>query len=205
MNRSTLVVLSAAAFAVASCGTKTTTNETATTTDTTTTNSVVSETIPPDTMNAAGMDSMNAATAVPATGQAFANTVAASDAFEIASSKLATTDAQSAPIKSFAKQMITAHTESTAKLKKLASGKPGITPDPTLNGEQQQKLDALRILKGTEFDHAYVADQIAAHQQALDALNGYASSGDDPDFKAFGVALVPTVTAHLNMAKGLKP
>jgi putative membrane protein len=101
--------------------------------------------------------------------------------------------------------MITAHTESTAKLKKLASAKPGMTPDATLDVDQQQKLDALKALKGADFDHAYVADQVAAHQQALGALNGYAASGDDPDLKTFAMNLVPTVTAHLNMAQALKP
>jgi putative membrane protein len=202
MNRSTFIVLSAAAVALASCGQKPTTSETSTT-DTTTTNTV-SETIPPDTMNAAGTDMMNAAAPVP-TGQAFANTVAASDAFEIESSKLAAANAGSAAVKSYAKRMITAHTESTAKLKKLASGKPAITPDPTLNPDEQQKIDTLKALKGADFDRAYVADQIAAHEHALEALNGYAPAGDVPEFKKFATSLVPTVTAHLNMAKALKP
>ena len=203
MNCSTLAVLSVAAVALASCGPKAT-NETATTTDTTTTNTVVSETIPPDTMNAAGMDMMNAAAPVP-TGLAFASAVAASDAFEIESSKLAATNADSAAVKSFAKRMITAHTELTAKLKKLTSGKPAITPDPTLNPDEQQKIDTMKALKGADFDRAYVADQIAAHQHALDGLNGYAAAGDVPELKEFAAGLVPTVTAHLNMAKALKP
>lgn len=199
MKRSTFVVLSAAAVALASCGQKPTTSETTTTTTTNT----VSETIPPDTMNAAGTEMMNAAAPV-LTGQAFASTVAASDAFEIASSKLAATNAESAEVKSYAKRMITAHTESTAKLKKLASGKPAITPDPTFNPDEQQKLDTLKSLKGADFDRAYIVDQIAAHEHALDTLIGYAPAGDVPELKEFATSLVPTVTAHLNMAKALK-
>nr|WP_237243577.1 DUF4142 domain-containing protein [Sphingomonas sp. LK11] len=38
----------------------------------------------------------------------------------------------------------------------------------------------------------------------MDALRGYATTGDVPALKSFASELVPTVTAHLNMAKGLK-
>ena len=48
--------------------------------------------------------------ALPTTAQAFANAAASSDRFEIESSRMAATSAQSASVKSFARQMITAHT-----------------------------------------------------------------------------------------------
>jgi len=35
-------------------------------------------------------------------------------------------------------------------------------------------------------------------------LKGYAAAGDVSALKSFAGGLVPTVTAHLNMAKGLK-
>src|SRR4051794_38281494 len=54
------------------------------------------------------------------TAQEFADTAAKSDAFEIASAKLALTNGDSAQVKAFAKQMIAAHTDSTAKIKKAA-------------------------------------------------------------------------------------
>ena len=48
------------------------------------------------------------------TSQGFANAAAASDRFEIESSKLAATAGTSVAIKSFAAKMVTAHTASTA-------------------------------------------------------------------------------------------
>ena len=146
-----------------------------------------------------------AAAPLPSSAQGFANTAAASDRFEIESSKLAQAQGSSAAVKSFAGKMITAHEGSTAKLKTTVAGlSPAITPDDTLSAGQQADLDSLRNLKGAEFDTAYAAAQVKAHQEALDALKGYAATGDTPALKDFANGLVPTVTAHLNMAKNLK-
>jgi len=137
-------------------------------------------------------------------GQSFANVAAASDTFEIETSKLALTKASAAKVTTFAQQMIDAHTDSTAKLQgAAAAASPPITPVPTLTAAQQSKLDGLAAKSGADFDSAYAAIQVAAHQETLDALKGYAASGDVPSLNAFAKQLVPIVTAHLNMAKSL--
>lgn len=139
-----------------------------------------------------------------APGQAFADAAAASDTFEIEASKLAADKSARAKVKSFAASMIKAHTDSTAKLKAAASkATPPIMPAPALNPAQQQVLDDLKAKSGAEFDTAYAKAQVDAHQATLDALKSYSASGDVPSLKAFATELVPTVTAHLNMAKGL--
>ena len=150
---------------------------------------------------------VNASAVVPAAtnNQSFVNAAAASDRFEIESSKLAETAGQSAAVKSFAAKMVTAHEGSTAKLKRTAAGlSPAVTPDDTLSAAQQADLDSLKATKGAAFDAAYASAQVEAHQQALDGLKAYAASGDTPALKDLANGLVPTVTAHLNMAKGLK-
>jgi len=141
----------------------------------------------------------------PLTAQGFANAAAASDKFEIESSKLAATASQSAAVKSYAQQMISAHEESTAKLKSTLGGMtPAVAPDDTLNAEQQASLDSLKGKTGADFDAAYKGAQVDAHQKALDALNNYAASGDNDALKTFAKGLSPKVAGHLNMAKGLK-
>ena len=191
MRYGTLIIASAAALALAGCGSKTET----TSVDNTTV--VTSET-----------DTANLAVPAPvplSPGQTFANAAASSDAFEIATSQLAQTASTSAAIKAFAGKMISAHTGSTEKLKTAAAGaSPAITPDPTLTAEQQSTLDALKTKTGAEFDAAYKAAQVDGHQKTLDALKAYSASGDVPQLKTFATGLVPTVTAHLNMAKALK-
>jgi putative membrane protein len=146
-----------------------------------------------------------AAAPLPTSAQGFANRDAASDRFEIESSKLAQTAAQSAAVKDFAAKMITAHEDSTRKLKATTSALSSpVVPDETLSAAQQQDLDSLKNAEGAAFDAAYAATQVRAHQQALDALKAYAASGDMPALKDFANGLIPTVTEHLNMAKELK-
>jgi putative membrane protein len=195
MNFKTLALVSAAALSLAACGKKaddTTVVDNSTYANTTTTD-----------VNAAGS---NDAMAAPASGgQAFVNMAAASDAFEIETSKLAVTNGASATVKKFAGQMVTAHEGSTAKLKALtATLSPALAPDPALSAEQQQKLADLKTKQGTDFDTAYAAAQVAAHQQTLDTLKGYAATGEVPELKTFASGLAPTVAAHLNTAKALK-
>jgi putative membrane protein len=143
--------------------------------------------------------------ALPTTAQAFIDAAASSDKFEIESSKLAATSAQSAAVKSFAKQMITAHTATTAKLKSTLAGMtPAMTPNDALSADQQSTLDGLKGKTGAEFDSAYASAQVTAHQNTLDALNSYAKGGDNATLQTLAKNTVPTVTAHLNLAKGLK-
>jgi putative membrane protein len=187
------ILMTAMALALVACSKKD---------DTTTADSNVIDMNMP--MDNGAMDNTAAAPS-PTTAQGFVNAAAASDKFEIESSKLAATAASSAAVKNFAQQMVTAHTGSTEKLKSTISGiNPPVTPDDTLAPDQQATLDSLKGLQGTAFDSAYAAAQSEAHQKTLDTLKTYAASGDNDQLKAFANGLIPTVTAHLNLAKGLK-
>lgn len=193
MTRKSLILLSASALAIAGCGQR---DETADTTANADANLAADANLTIDNSVVA---------AAPMSAQGFANTMAASDRFEVESSRLAAVASQSASIKSFASQMITAHTASTAKLKAAAAGLTSpVTPIDTLTAEQQRMLDELKTKTAAEFDSAYAAAQVSGHQAALDALNAYAAGGDTPALAELAKGMVPTVTAHLNMAKGLK-
>lgn len=138
--------------------------------------------------------------------QDFANQAAASDNFEIETSKLALTKSQSAAVKVFARKMVDAHTQSTAKLQKAAgSVAPSITPDATLAADQQQTLGQLHNKKGLDFDQQFILVQRDAHQRTLDMLKNYAAKGDQPLLNAFANDMVPIVSGHLAMARELAP
>lgn len=137
--------------------------------------------------------------------QEFADTAAKSDAFEIASAKLAKDKASSPDLKSFAAMMIQDHTASTAKIKKAAGeATPKITPDPTLTHDQNGKLDDLRKLSGADFDKEYADQQVDAHQAALSLMQTYADKGDVAPLKTAAGEIVPKVQTHLDKIKGLK-
>ena len=164
-----------------------------------------SEAAAPATDNVALANEAMPAPAAATGAQGFVNAAAASDRFEIESSKLAQASGSSAAVKKFAGTMISAHTDSTAKLKATVSSlNPPLTPDDSLNADQQQMLDGLKGKTGAELDTAYADAQVKAHQATLDTLKAYSASGDNPALKKFADGLIPTVTAHLNMAKGLK-
>jgi putative membrane protein len=136
--------------------------------------------------------------------QQFADKAAKSDAFEVAAARLAATNAALPQVKAFAKQMIAAHTDSTIKIKNAAdAAAPAIKPDATLTDDQTTKLADLGKLKGAEFDKAYAAGQVAAHDEALALMKAYAASGDAPTLKTAAGEIVPVVTEHLVMARAL--
>jgi putative membrane protein len=190
MKHAAIIAVSAAALALASCGKK----DEPVAPEGAATEASVGMATPAENMPAENMTA----------GQSFANTAASSDAFEIETSRLAADKGTSAKIKTFAQNMIKAHTESTAKLKTAAAAAtPPVTPAPQLSAQQQQTLTELQGKSGADFDTAYAKAQVDAHQMTLDALKAYSASGDVPSLKKFATELVPIVTAHLNMAKGL--
>ena len=152
----------------------------------------------------AASDVKEAVTPMPS-GQEFADKAAKSDAFEIASAKLAKEKSSSAAIKSFAAMMIKDHTASTAKIKKAAGeAAPKITPDPTLTDDQNQKLADLGKLSDADFDKEYASQQVDAHKAALSLMTLYADKGDVGSLKAAAGEIKAKVQMHLDKIKAIK-
>lgn len=199
MNRYFFALGLGPAFALGACGG----SEPVTTVD----NIVATDTIiPENSIDAnAATGTLNEATgAVVMTGQTFADTAAASDAYEVAAGKLAQQKATAQALKDFGGMMVTAHAESTAKLK-AAGGRatPAIVPDPKLSAEQEANLATLRDTTGADFDTAYKAQQVVAHEKALAAVKGYAKDGTVPALQAFAGEVAPIVQQHLDKIRGL--
>lgn len=144
-----------------------------------------------------------AATAGAMSAQQFADAVAASDMFEIESSKIALERAENQAIKDFARMMVDDHTKSSAALKEAAGvASPAVAVAPKLTAQQQTDLDALKNAKAN-FDALYALKQSAAHAAALAMLQQYAASGDSAPLKAFAAKTAPVVSEHLEKARGL--
>lgn len=145
----------------------------------------------------------SAAAIAPSGAQDFVNKVAASDRFEIEASKLVASSAASSEVMAFARQMLAAHTDSTAKLKAAVAKDASITFNDQLNPSQQATLEDMKMKKGYIFDAAYLAAQVHGHDQALTELKNYTASGDNAALKDFAQGVIPTVTEHLEKAKSL--
>lgn len=203
MKKHLLILGAAPIFALAACGGNSNGGTDAMNSGDTVTNVPAGETMGDNMGGMNGMDG-NATAAAPMTGQDFANTVAASDAYEIAAGKLAQQKATIGDLKDFGKDMVDDHTQSTAKLKTAAGeASPAITPAPAMTAEQQANLQALQSATGTAFDTAYKSQQVVAHQKALAAVQAYAGSGDVPQLRAFANDAQGMISKHYDRIRGM--
>jgi putative membrane protein len=133
---------------------------------------------------------------------AYVMNAARSDMYEIAAGQLAQQRASSDRIKAFARTMIHDHTATTAQLK--AHLPRGVRMPTELDKRRSGMLDDLRASKPGEFDQRYIAQQIAAHQEALTLEQGYAAHGDNPQLRRLAAQVTPKIREHLRMAQGLR-
>lgn len=134
----------------------------------------------------------------------FAKTVMSSDQFEIQSSKMAESKAQSADIKSFAADMIKDHTKAESDLK-AAVEKSSMTPPaaPELAPKHAATLKQLEAASGKDFEMLYIDAQAQAHMEAVALFRNYAGSGDDKNVVAFAKTTLPTLEEHMMHVKEL--
>lgn len=135
--------------------------------------------------------------------QTYVQNAAASDMFEIETSRLALEKAATPSIKTYAQMMIDEHTKSTNELKPAAQA-AGITVPAALPADKQAKVDALRGLSGAEFDRQYLADQRSGHQETLTKVNAYVASAPAGPLKDHAAKVTGVVQKHLNSLEKIK-
>jgi putative membrane protein len=145
----------------------------------------------------------DAAAVAPSGAQDFANKLAAGDRFAIESSQLVASSAASSVVMAYARTLIAAHMDSTAKLKSAVANDPSIAINDQLNASQQATIEDMKSKKGYIFDAAYLAAHVHGLDQTLTDLKNYAASGDNASLKAFAQGQIPAVTEQLDNAKAL--
>lgn len=127
-----------------------------------------------------------------------------SDLYEINSSQIAQEKAQSPAVKKFAAMMIAQHQKTTAKTM-AAAKKAGLTPTPPmLDAGATASINELQTAAPGDFDRIYLAQQLPAHQAALDLQQSYASGGDQAALRANAKATAPLVKRHVDMVTKLQ-
>lgn len=126
------------------------------------------------------------------------------DLYEIESSNLALEKSESDNVRQFAQQMITDHTDTTARLNStVASAGLQITPPAYLDTRRSGMINSLRNLSGEEFDRAYIEQQMIAHQEALLLHSGFAASGDNDELRTLASEIAPKIQSHLEMLNSM--
>ena len=139
-----------------------------------------------------------------------------SDAFEIASSKIALNNSTDASVKDFAQMMIADHTKTTDKLvalgaiskasieTKMAPGADGkYQSNDVFSTMQASELNSLAAKSNDDFNKTYMDDQVSGHKDAVSLMQDYAKNGDNAKLKSFASEVLPKIQEHLSKAQAL--
>ena len=116
---------------------------------------------------------------------------------------------KNADVKAFADRMITDHTGVNEKASALAK-KLNLTPEdnPTsqaLKAAGDSAKSANDKLSGADFDKAYIANEVAYHQNVLNALDQtLIPNAQNAELKGLLQQVRPAVAAHLKMAQDIQ-
>jgi putative membrane protein len=146
----------------------------------------------------AAMDPMN-----PLSAPGYMRMAASSDMFEIESSRLALQMSRNPAVRSFAQMMIDDHTRTSGEMMGLAQQLRLSPPPPEMAPHHAEMLGRLGTASPMDFDRAYKAEQIAAHQEALTLHRNYADQGDLPPLREFAGRTAPVVEMHYGHAQSL--
>lgn len=128
---------------------------------------------------------------------------------DIDAGKLAKSKAKDKEVKKFAETMMTDHAAVNKSAVDLVT-KLKVTPEESDTSKSLKKggddnLAALKSLKGTAFDKAYVDHEVVYHQTVLDALDKtLIPSAQNAELKALLVKVRPAFVAHLEHAKHIQ-
>lgn len=158
---------------------------------------------------AGSSSSMSAPAAAPAmTDAGIFAMLGAADQGEIAAGKMAESKATNASVKSFARDMVVAHTAMLNGGNALAK-RLNITPDAAaadsimaMNASTAAALTA--DAKGAAFDSAYVNAQVAGHQYVLAMVKKAEGAAQNADLKAMLMKAAPQVQSHLDRISNIQ-
>jgi putative membrane protein len=146
-----------------------------------------------------GFHSAKALALVPA-DEDFVTNAAKGGKMEVDLGHLALRNGKSLAVKRFGQRMVTDHTRAGNQLKRLAVRKK-ITLPTGMEAEAQEEMARLSKLRGAEFDRAYMELMVTDHEKDVGEFQSEASSGTDKDIKAFAAMTLPTLQAHLRLAR----
>lgn len=132
----------------------------------------------------------------------FAQTMAEVNRLAIATAEMALTRAKTEGARDYARRAIKEHTSMQQELENAAKA-DGVTLRKGLNPDLQRKRDALAHANESQFDAAYLSNEIIVQQAARDAAANYSEQGPGGGLKTYAVNYRNTYLMHLVRAKSL--
>jgi len=131
---------------------------------------------------------------------AFAVRAARGGVAEVQLGKLAHQKASDPDVKAFGQKMVQDHAFVNEKLIVIAR-KQNITLPSAMDANDQRLYDKLQRLSGPRFDQAYMKAMVKDHTKDIKEFEKEANKGKDPEIKSFAADTLPTLQAHLQLAK----
>jgi putative membrane protein len=207
MNRAFLFcAAAAAALTLSACNKNQAGNRTPATTEANATNATPGQAGPVNQAQdatGAAVGAMSASTMGSHDTGAFVSNLVQGNMYELDAAKIAEQKAKNADVKAFAKMMVTDHTKLGDEAKPVIA-KSGETAPTDLDQRRKGFLDNLKAAPAADFDKTYMDQQVAAHDETLTLLQGYAKNGSNADLKALADKATPVVQKHDDAAKKLQ-
>ena len=133
-----------------------------------------------------------------------ARKAAASNLFEIQSSRLALQRSRNPIVRRFAGRMIADHTALAARMNAMLARNGMRPPPPVLDLAHRYLLRQLATMPAPAFDRAYLGQQLNAHVQAVNLLSRYERRGANPVLRSAAANALPVVEQHLAMVRQME-
>src|SRR3954464_14089121 len=135
-----------------------------------------------------------------------AGIVVAANQIDIDAGKVAKSRSKNKQVQDFAQLMITDHTavnkQASDLVKKLKVKPAESDTSRALKSAAKQTAEKHKALKGAAFDKAYADNEVAYHQQVLDALDKVLiPNAQNAELKGLLEKVRPAIAAHLEHAK----
>jgi len=134
--------------------------------------------------------------------QKFVRAAASGGMMEVQAAKLAQQKAQRQEVKDFAQHIIQDHTAANQQLMQIAQSKQIQVPRE-MKASHQGEIQDLQELDGEDFENAFVVNNVGDHMKMILKFRKCAEKLQDPELKAFAVAQLPKLQAHLQHAQQL--
>ena len=121
---------------------------------------------------------------------------------EVAMGQIAVANGDSAGVKQLGQRLIDDHGKNNDALK-IAVGTSGIAIPTAPTQAQNDDAAKMKALSGMQFDHQFASMMVKDHEADIAMFRKEAASGDNADLRAYAKATLPTLEAHLQIAKQL--
>jgi putative membrane protein len=130
----------------------------------------------------------------------FLRVAASANLMEVTLGRVAQSRASDTRVKDFGERMVSDHGALQQQVTTLTSTN-GIGFTPTLDAQQQQEVNRLQRLSGSEFDREYITMMVQNHQNDVSKFEDASRDADSPRVRELAAKALPTLQYHLSLGQ----